>query len=229
MPIPAQSSPSPRKRHTLELFAGLPAAYDRMGAVLSFGQDPRWRRALLEAIDPRPGQRILDVATGTGLVAAGLAERGADVVGLDQSEQMLEGARRRLAARARPGCARTPCPGRGGAASVRGRRVRRPELHVPAALRRRSGGDDARAGARGQAGRTHRDGRVRRPAVGAAARAVAGVHAGRPPAPRPSRLAGVGRRRSLPGSEHRTALRRRARPGRALADRRDRARSASAA
>jgi demethylmenaquinone methyltransferase/2-methoxy-6-polyprenyl-1,4-benzoquinol methylase len=99
MPIPAQSSPSPRKRHTLDLFAGLPAAYDRMGAVLSFGQDPRWRRALLEAIDPRPGQRILDVATGTALVAAGLAERGADVVGLDQSEHMLEGARRRLAAR----------------------------------------------------------------------------------------------------------------------------------
>jgi demethylmenaquinone methyltransferase / 2-methoxy-6-polyprenyl-1,4-benzoquinol methylase len=91
--------PSARKRHALDLFAGLPAAYDRMGAVLSFGQDPRWRRALLGAIDPRPGLRVLDVATGTGLVAAGLAERGADVVGLDQSEHMLAGARARLAAR----------------------------------------------------------------------------------------------------------------------------------
>jgi len=90
---------SPRKRHALELFAGLPAAYDRMGAVLSFGQDPRWRRALLDAIDPHPGQRVLDVATGTGLVASGLASRGAEVVGLDQSEQMLAGARRRLAER----------------------------------------------------------------------------------------------------------------------------------
>ena len=90
---------SPRKQHALELFAGLPGAYDRMGAALSFGQDPRWRRALLDAIDPRPGQRILDVATGTGLVAAGLAERGATVTGLDQSEQMLAGARRRLAER----------------------------------------------------------------------------------------------------------------------------------
>jgi demethylmenaquinone methyltransferase/2-methoxy-6-polyprenyl-1,4-benzoquinol methylase len=87
---------SPRKRHALELFSGLPAAYDRMGAVLSFGQDPRWRRALINAIDPRPGQRILDVATGTGMVAAGLAKRGATVVGLDQSEAMLAGARRRL-------------------------------------------------------------------------------------------------------------------------------------
>src|SRR5581483_4896614 len=78
---------------------GLPRAYDRMGAVLSFGQDPRWRRALLDAVDPHPGQRILDVATGTGLVASGLASRGAEVVGLDQIEQMLGGARRRLAQR----------------------------------------------------------------------------------------------------------------------------------
>jgi demethylmenaquinone methyltransferase/2-methoxy-6-polyprenyl-1,4-benzoquinol methylase len=88
---------SPRKRHALELFAGLPDAYDRMGALLSFGQDPRWRRALLDALDPRPGQRVLDVATGTGLVAFGLAQRGAEVIGLDQSERMLAGARRRLA------------------------------------------------------------------------------------------------------------------------------------
>jgi demethylmenaquinone methyltransferase/2-methoxy-6-polyprenyl-1,4-benzoquinol methylase len=90
---------SPRKRHALELFAGLPAAYDWMGAVLSFGQDPRWRRALLDAVDPHPGQRVLDVATGTGLVASGVAARGAEVVGLDQSEQMLAGARRRLSQR----------------------------------------------------------------------------------------------------------------------------------
>jgi demethylmenaquinone methyltransferase/2-methoxy-6-polyprenyl-1,4-benzoquinol methylase len=67
-----------------------------MGAALSFGQDPRWRGALVAAIDARPGQRILDVATGTGLVASELAERGADVVGLDQSEEMLAVARERL-------------------------------------------------------------------------------------------------------------------------------------
>jgi demethylmenaquinone methyltransferase/2-methoxy-6-polyprenyl-1,4-benzoquinol methylase len=90
---------SPRKRHAVHLFEGLPRAYDRMGAVLSFGQDPRWRRALIAAVDPHPGQRILDVATGTGLVASGLAARGADVVGLDQSEHMLAAARRRLAER----------------------------------------------------------------------------------------------------------------------------------
>ena len=88
---------SARKQHALQLFAGLPGHYDRMGAVLSLGQDPRWRRAMVSAVGPRPGQRILDVATGTGLVAFALAARGAEVVGLDQSEDMLAGARARQA------------------------------------------------------------------------------------------------------------------------------------
>jgi demethylmenaquinone methyltransferase/2-methoxy-6-polyprenyl-1,4-benzoquinol methylase len=95
----ADSAGSPRKRQALQLFAGLPRRYDRMGALLSFGQDPRWRRALVEAIDPRPGLRVLDVATGTGLVAFALAERGCQVVGLDQSDQMLAGARSKLGER----------------------------------------------------------------------------------------------------------------------------------
>ena len=69
-----------------------------MGAVLSFGQDPRWRRALVAAVDARRGQRVLDVATGTGLVAFELVRRSeCEVVGLDQSEEMLAGARARLA------------------------------------------------------------------------------------------------------------------------------------
>ena len=89
--------PSPRKRHALALFQGLPRHYDRMGALLSFGQDPRWRHALVSAIDPRPGERVLDVATGTGMVAVALARRSAcEVVALDQSEAMLAGARARL-------------------------------------------------------------------------------------------------------------------------------------
>ena len=92
----AQTSPSPRKRHALELFSGLPGAYDWMGAVLSFGQDPRWRATLVDQVNPLPGQRVLDVATGTGLVAFALARRGCDVVGLDQSEDMLSVARRHL-------------------------------------------------------------------------------------------------------------------------------------
>jgi demethylmenaquinone methyltransferase/2-methoxy-6-polyprenyl-1,4-benzoquinol methylase len=89
---------SARKREALDLFERLPANYDRVGALMSFGQDPRWRKALVTAIGPRPGQRVLDVATGTGMVAFELASRGYEVVGLDQSEQMLSGARAKLGA-----------------------------------------------------------------------------------------------------------------------------------
>jgi demethylmenaquinone methyltransferase / 2-methoxy-6-polyprenyl-1,4-benzoquinol methylase len=87
---------SARKDHALHLFAGLPSAYDRVGAVMSFGQDPRWRRAMVAAVDPQPGQRVLDVATGTGMVALALARSGCQVVGLDQSQEMLSGARKKL-------------------------------------------------------------------------------------------------------------------------------------
>ena len=88
---------SARKNQALDLFADLPRHYHAMGALLSFGQDPRWRRMLVAAIAPRAGERVLDVATGTGLVAMALARSGCDVVALDQSEPMLAMARRRLA------------------------------------------------------------------------------------------------------------------------------------
>ena len=88
---------SDRKEHALWLFEGLPRWYDQVGAVMSFGQDPRWRRALVRAVDPRPGQRILDVASGTGMVAFALVDSapGCEVVGVDQSEAMLGVARAR--------------------------------------------------------------------------------------------------------------------------------------
>ena len=92
------TTPSPRKRHALALFQGLPRHYDRMGALLSFGQDPRWRRMLVRAVDPQDGDRVLDVATGTGMVAIALASHSAcEVVALDQSEAMLAEARARVA------------------------------------------------------------------------------------------------------------------------------------
>ncbi|HEY4098885.1 MAG TPA: class I SAM-dependent methyltransferase [Baekduia sp.] len=94
----AATSETDRKRHALTLFAGLPRHYDRVGAALSFGQDPRWRRAMVEAVGARRGERVLDVATGTGMVAQRLVRRyGCDVVGLDQSTAMLDRARERLA------------------------------------------------------------------------------------------------------------------------------------
>ncbi|HEY2536438.1 MAG TPA: ubiquinone/menaquinone biosynthesis methyltransferase [Solirubrobacteraceae bacterium] len=94
----AASADSPRKEQALELFRGLPGRYDELSAALSFWQDPRWRRALVKEIAPAPGQRILDVATGTGMVAAELLARapGCTVVGLDQSAEMLARARARF-------------------------------------------------------------------------------------------------------------------------------------
>ncbi len=95
---------SPRKREAIELFRGLPRRYDALSAALSFWQDPRWRRALVSEVAPAPGQRILDVATGTGMVAAELLARAdCSVVGIDQSAEMLAGARARFAALERAG------------------------------------------------------------------------------------------------------------------------------
>jgi demethylmenaquinone methyltransferase / 2-methoxy-6-polyprenyl-1,4-benzoquinol methylase len=77
-----------------ELFAPLGPTYDRVGAALSLGQEPLGRRFLVARVPG--GGRVLDVATGTGLVAAGLRRRGCAVTGLDLSPEMLAVARRRF-------------------------------------------------------------------------------------------------------------------------------------
>ncbi len=72
------------------LFAPLGPGYDRWSAVLSFGQDPRWRRFLVDCTDARPEDTVLDVATGTAAVALELVrQKDCYVVGIDQSAQML--------------------------------------------------------------------------------------------------------------------------------------------
>ncbi|HET9288286.1 MAG TPA: class I SAM-dependent methyltransferase [Gaiella sp.] len=86
---------SERRRHARALFAPLGPTYDRVGAALSFGQDPRWRRLLVSRL-PHDGGEVLDVATGTGLVAKALVERGFRVTGVDQSPEMLALARQRF-------------------------------------------------------------------------------------------------------------------------------------
>jgi demethylmenaquinone methyltransferase / 2-methoxy-6-polyprenyl-1,4-benzoquinol methylase len=78
-----------RTRQARRLFAGIAPEYDRMGSVLSFGQDPRWRRFLVSKVNAIPGSWVLDVATGTGLVARELASKNVRVVGLDQSPAMV--------------------------------------------------------------------------------------------------------------------------------------------
>lgn len=78
------------------VFAGLPARYDRLAWLLSFGQDRRWRRAVVDRVcSARPAGPILDVATGPAGVALAVARgTGCPVVGVDLNEPMLrQGAR----------------------------------------------------------------------------------------------------------------------------------------
>jgi demethylmenaquinone methyltransferase / 2-methoxy-6-polyprenyl-1,4-benzoquinol methylase len=87
------------KQQALDLFAPLGPTYDRYANLLSFGQDPRWRRFLVSRIEAGENDTILDVATGTAAVAMELTRRtGCRVVGLDQSEEMLAEGRRRISA-----------------------------------------------------------------------------------------------------------------------------------
>jgi demethylmenaquinone methyltransferase/2-methoxy-6-polyprenyl-1,4-benzoquinol methylase len=73
-----------------KLFAPLGPTYDRYSALLSFGQDPRWRRFLVSRLPAVETDTVLDVATGTGLVARELVSRfGCSVVAVDQSPEML--------------------------------------------------------------------------------------------------------------------------------------------
>lgn len=79
-----------RTRFARRLFAGIAPQYERMGALLSFGQDERWRRFLVSRSNAVPGSWVLDVAAGTQLVSRALAAgRNVRVVALDQSEPML--------------------------------------------------------------------------------------------------------------------------------------------
>jgi demethylmenaquinone methyltransferase / 2-methoxy-6-polyprenyl-1,4-benzoquinol methylase len=81
---------SARTAHARQLFAPLGPDYDRLGSLLSFGQDPRWRRFLVSRV-PDDAVHVLDVATGTAAVAIELAQRAParHVVGVDQSPEML--------------------------------------------------------------------------------------------------------------------------------------------
>jgi len=76
------------------LFAPIAQNYERWSALLSLGQDPRWRGELVERLDLPSRARVLDVAAGTGLITRMLEARGHEVVALDLSSEMLAVARR---------------------------------------------------------------------------------------------------------------------------------------
>ena len=79
-----------RTRHARALFAGIAPAYGTPAEILSFGQYGRWRRALVRALGLSSSDLVLDVATGTGLIARNIQrEYGCRVVGVDQSTEMM--------------------------------------------------------------------------------------------------------------------------------------------
>src|SRR3954468_21853015 len=86
------------KRRTVRaIFATIADRYDFITVVLSYGQDRRWKRRLIDLAAPAPGTRALDLATGTGDIAFALAARGARVTGLDVTFRMIELARKKEA------------------------------------------------------------------------------------------------------------------------------------
>ena len=93
-----------RNSFAQELFAPLPKRYDRLAELLSFGQNGRWRRAMVDRITAAPASAgtervVLDVAAGTAGVSLQIADRtGARVIGLDLTRQMLRQGARNVAA-----------------------------------------------------------------------------------------------------------------------------------
>jgi demethylmenaquinone methyltransferase/2-methoxy-6-polyprenyl-1,4-benzoquinol methylase len=71
------------------MFDAVARRYDLTNDVLSLGQDRRWRRLTVAAVDPRPGETVLDLAAGTGTSSVPFAEAGARVVPCDFSLGML--------------------------------------------------------------------------------------------------------------------------------------------
>lgn len=86
-------SPEAKQRHVRRLFAVIADRYDLITRLLSYGQDGRWKRRLIALAAVEPGERALDLASGTGDLAYALARSGARPVGLDVTLRMLQLAR----------------------------------------------------------------------------------------------------------------------------------------
>jgi ubiquinone/menaquinone biosynthesis methyltransferase len=89
----AIATPDRKRRYVRKLFSTIADRYDLITVVLSYGQDRRWKRRLVELVAPRaasPERRALDLATGTGDIAFRLASAGWNVVGLDVTSRMIE-------------------------------------------------------------------------------------------------------------------------------------------
>jgi len=98
----AIATPDGKRRYVRRLFATIADRYDLITVLLSYGQDQRWKKRLVDLAAPAPGARALDLATGTGDIAFRLADAGARVSGVDVTHRMIELARQKTASRAGP-------------------------------------------------------------------------------------------------------------------------------
>lgn len=86
----AFDSPDSKRRYNRQLFSTIADRYDLITAVLSYGQDARWKRRLVAEAGVTGDDRALDLACGTGDIAFAVAAEGARTVGLDLTFRMLE-------------------------------------------------------------------------------------------------------------------------------------------
>jgi ubiquinone/menaquinone biosynthesis C-methylase UbiE len=85
----ALSTPDRKARYVARLFATIADRYDLITRLLSYGRDQHWKRRLIESAAIAPGERVLDLACGTGDLAFDAAARGAVVIGLDLTPRMV--------------------------------------------------------------------------------------------------------------------------------------------
>lgn len=86
----ARATLAKRRADVAAMFDGVAARYDLVNDLLTGGLDRGWRRAVVAAVTPEPGQRILDLAAGTGTSSKPFADAGAQVVAADLSLGMLQ-------------------------------------------------------------------------------------------------------------------------------------------
>lgn len=89
----AFASPEQKRAYVRRLFATIADRYDFITGFLSFGRDRHWKRRLVAAANVEPGDRVIDLACGTGDIAFAAAACGAGAVGLDITPRMIELAR----------------------------------------------------------------------------------------------------------------------------------------
>lgn len=85
-----------------DVFTEISSYYDEMNNIMSMGMIKRWHKFMMKKLTPLEGTKCLDVGTGTGEIALMMAERGADVIGLDITPSMIELAKKKFQGEGHP-------------------------------------------------------------------------------------------------------------------------------